>query len=74
MLRDILFCGKGIPFNLGTELIWIGSMFGFLKEDEGQKLKGQFVTENGRKLFLLYIYPLINGKTVYYRDENLARQ
>lgn len=127
MLRDILFCGKGIPFNLGTELISIGSMFGFLKDDEGQvaianrifeiwfynlfiaqdaidsktydagqKLKEQFVTENGldiekilrkfvehftesfgkstdafveengRKLFLLYIRPLINGVGNYY--------
>ena len=127
MLRDILFCGKGIPFNLGTELISIGSMFGFLKDQEGQvaianrifeiwfynlfiaqdaidsktydagqKLKGQFVTENGldiekilrkfvehftdsfgkstdafveengRKLFLLYIRPLINGIGNYY--------
>ena len=127
MLRDILFCGKGIPFNLGTELISIGSMFGFLKDQEGQvaianrifeiwfynlfiaqdaidsktydagqKLKGQFITEkgldiekilrkfvehftesfgkstdtfveeNGRKLFLLYIRPLINGIGNYY--------
>lgn len=127
MLRDILFCGKGIPFNLGTELISIGSMFGFLKDQEGQvaisnrifeiwfynlfiaqdaidsktydagqRLKGQFVTENGldiekilrkfvehftesfgkstdafveengRKLFLLYIRPLINGIGNYY--------
>ena len=159
MLRDILFCGKGIPFNLGTELVSIGAMFGFLKDedgqiaianrifeiwfynlfiaqdaidsktyDAGQQLKGQFVTEsgldvekilkkfvehftesfgnstdafveeNGRKLFMLYIRPLINGignyyieartrsmgrtdlinrlsgKTVYHRDEDLARK
>lgn len=127
MLRDILFCGKGIPFNLGTELVSIGAMFGFLKDedgqvaisnrifeiwfynlfiaqeaidsktyDAGQQLKGQFVTENGldvekilkkfvehftesfgnstdafveengRKLFLLYIRPLINGTGNYY--------
>lgn len=127
MLRDILFCGKGIPFNLGTELVSIGAMFGFLKDedgqvaisnrifeiwfynlfiaqeaidsktyDAGQQLKGQFVTENGldvekilkkfvehftesfgnstdafveengRKLFLLYIRPLINGIGNYY--------
>ena len=127
MLRDILFCGKGIPFNLGTELVSIGAMFGFLKDedgqvaisnrifeiwfynffiaqeaidsktyDAGQQLKGQFVTENGldvekilkkfvehftesfgnstdafveengRKLFLLYIHPLINGIGNYY--------
>lgn len=127
ILRDILFCGKGIPFNLGTELVSIGAMFGFLKDedgqvaisnrifeiwfynlfiaqdaidsktyDAGQQLKGQFVTENGldmekilkrfvehftesfgnstdgfveengRKLFLLYIRPLINGVGNYY--------
>ena len=127
MLRDILFCGKGIPFNLGTELVSIGAMFGFLKDedgqvaianrifeiwfynlfiaqdaidsktyDAGQQLKGQFVTEsgldvekilkkfvehftesfgnstdefveeNGRKLFMLYIRPLINGIGNYY--------
>ena len=127
MLRDILFCGKGIPFNMGTELVSIGTMFGFLKDedgqvaisnrifeiwfynlfiaqdaidsktyDAGQQLKGQFITEsgldvekilkkfvehftesfgnssdafveeNGRKLFLLYIRPLINGIGNYY--------
>ena len=127
MLRDILFCGKGIPFNPGTELVSIGTMFGFLKDedgqvaisnrifeiwfynlfiaqdaidsrtyDAGQLLKGQFVTENGldmekilkkfvehftesfgnstdafveengRKLFMLYIRPLINGIGNYY--------
>lgn len=127
ILRDILFCGKGIPFNLGTELISIGAMFGFLKDedgqvaisnrifeiwfynlfiaqdaidsktyDAGQRLKGQlvaesgldvekilkkfvehftesfgnstdaFVEENGRKLFMLYIRPLINGIGNYY--------
>lgn len=97
MLRDILFCGKGIPFNLGTELVSIGTMFGFLKDedgqveisnrifeiwfynlfiaqdaidsktyDAGQQMKGQFVSESGRKLFLLYIRPLINGIGNYY--------
>lgn len=127
MLREILFCGKGIPFNLGTELVSIGSMFGFLKDvdgqvavanrifeiwfynlfiaqdaidsktyDAGQQLREQFITnggldiekilrkfvehfaecfgnntdsfieENGRKLFLLYIRPLINGTGNYY--------
>lgn len=127
MLRDILFCGKGIPFNLGTELVSIGTMFGFLKDedgqvaianrifeiwfynlfiaqdaidsktyDAGQQMKSQFVSENGldveailkkfvehftesfgsstdafieengRKLFLLYIRPLINGIGNYY--------
>lgn len=36
MLRDLLFCGKSIPFNLGTELVSIGAMFGFLKDEDGQ--------------------------------------
>ena len=126
-LYDILFCGKSIPYNLGTELVSIGSMFGFLKDvdgqvaitnrifeiwfynlfiaeeaignttyDAGERDKNQFVSkdslnmdlvlrkfvqhfeesfgnstdsfieENGRKLFLLYIRPLINGTGNYY--------
>lgn len=127
LLYDILFCGKSVPFNLGTELVSIGSMFGFLKDDAGQvaianrifeiwfynlfiaeeainsetyhagqQNKNQFihngeldmklvlkkfvehftesfagstdrfVEDNGRKLFLLYIRPLINGTGNYY--------
>ena len=127
LLYDILFCGKSIPYNTGTELVSIGVMFGFLKENEGQvaianrvfeiwfynlfiteeaiksktyaageRDKNQFVRnerldmelvlkkfvqhfaesfggstdsfveENGRKLFLLYIRPLINGTGNYY--------
>lgn len=127
MLYDLLFCGRSIPFNLGTELISIGNMFGFLKEEKGraaisnrifeiwfynlfiaeeaigsqtydagergreqfvrrdgldmelilQKFvqhftevygdsTDRFVEENGRKLFLLYIRPLINGTGNYY--------
>ena len=127
LLYDILFCGRSIPYNPGTELVSIGSMFGFLKDDQGQvaisnrifeiwfynlfiaeeairsstydageRDKNQFiqngrldmdlvlkkfvqhftesfgestesfVEENGRKLFLLYIRPLINGSGNYY--------
>ena len=127
LLYDILFCGRSIPYNLGTELVSIGTMFGFLKDDAGQVAisnrifeiwfynlfiseeamssdtyqagqnnKSQFVDENGlnlelvlkkfvqhftesfsdstdkfiedngRKLFLLYIRPLINGSGNYY--------
>lgn len=127
LLCDILFCGKSVPFNLGTELVSIGSMFGFLKDDGGQvaianrifeiwfynlfiaeeainnatynagqldknkfirngKLDmdlvlkkfvehftetfsgstDRFIEDNGRKLFLLYIRPLINGIGHYY--------
>lgn len=29
LLYDILFCGRSIPYNLGTELVSIGTMFGF---------------------------------------------
>jgi hypothetical protein len=36
LLYDILFCGRSIPYNLGTELVSIGTMFGFLKDDAGQ--------------------------------------
>lgn len=127
LLYDILFCGRSIPFNLGTELVAIGNMFGFLKDEEGQvaisnrifeiwfynlfiaeeaidsdtyhagqENKSQFlckdelnmdlllrkfvqhfsesftgssdkfIEDNGRKLFLLYIRPLINGSGNYY--------
>lgn len=127
LIYDILFCGRSIPYNLSTELVSIGNMFGFLKDDAGQvaisnrifeiwfynlfiaeeaigsdtyhagqKNKNQFVDENGinmelvlkkfvqhftesfadstdkfvedngRKLFLLYIRPLINGSGNYY--------
>lgn len=127
LLYDILFCGKSIPYNLGTELVSVGVMFGFLKDEEGQVAianrifeiwfynlfiaeeaigsatydagerdkneffrkdrldmelvlrkfvshfsesfgdsTDRFVEENGRKLFLLYIRPLINGMGNYY--------
>lgn len=36
LLYDILFCGRSIPYNLGTELVSVGTMFGFLKDDGGQ--------------------------------------
>ena len=137
LLYDILFCGRSIPYHLGTELVSIGTMFGFLKDDAGQvaisnrifeiwfynlfiaqeainsdtyqasqKNKNQFVDENGlnlelvlkkfvqhftesfsgstdkfvedngRKLFLLYIRPLINGSGNYYieaRTRSMSR-
>lgn len=127
LLYDILFCGKTVPYNLGTELASMGTMFGFLKEEEGQIAvanrifeiwfynlfmaeeaigsitydagqKGvnqflqndtlnmelilkkfvqhftesfgdrpeKFIEDHGRKLFLLYIRPLINGVGNYY--------
>ncbi len=127
LLYDILFCGKSIPYNMGAELVSIGTMFGFLKDDAGQvaianrifeiwfynlfiaeeaigsetydagqQSKNQFIRknglnmelvlkkfvqhftesfgdrtekfieDNGRKLFLLYIRPLINGMGNYY--------
>ena len=127
LLYGILFCGRSIPYNPGTELVSIGTVFGFLKDDQGQvaisnrifeiwfynlfiaeeairsstydageRDKNQFikngrldmdlvlkkfvqhftesfgdstesfVEENGRKLFLLYIRPLINGSGNYY--------
>lgn len=36
IIYDILFCGKSIPYNLGTDQVSVGTMFGFLKEDAGQ--------------------------------------
>lgn len=137
LIYEILFCGKSIPYNRNTELISIGAMFGFLKDDQGQvaianrifeiwfynlfiaeealssdtyseglKEKNlfvrdgtldvdlilqkfvqhftesfggsseHFIEENGRKLFLLYIRPLINGTGNYYiesRTRNMGR-
>ncbi len=131
LLYDILFCGKSIPYNLGTELVSIGTMFGFLQDDAGQvaisnrifeiwfynlfiaeeaigsktydagqQSKNQFIRkngldmelilkkfvqhftesfgdrpekfieDNGRKLFLLYIRPLINGMGNYYIESH----
>lgn len=36
LLYDILFCGRSIPYNPGTELVSIGTMFGFLKDNQGR--------------------------------------
>ena len=127
MIYNLLFCGKSIPYNTAAELVSIGTMFGFLKEDNGQvavanrifetwlynlfiateasgsptydagqNAKSQFISggelnmrrvlekftehyteafygssdkfieDNGRKLFLLYIRPIINGTGNYY--------
>lgn len=137
LIYDILFCGKSVPFNIGTELVAVGNMFGFLKDENGQTavsnrifeiwfynlfiaeealdnatysygqryknefVKGdkldmelilkrfvkhftesftendeRFIEDNGRKLFLLYIRPLINGIGNYYieaRTRSLGR-
>lgn len=127
LLYQILFCGKGIPYHIAMEMVSIGSVFGFLKEEDGQvavanrifeiwfynffiaeestgsktyaagqigksqfiknnaldmelilrkftehfsevygSSSAAFVEEQGRKLFLLYIRPLINGVANYY--------
>ena len=137
VLEGILFSGKSIPFNINTEIVSIGVMYGFLKEDKGQvaianrifeiwlynlfiaenaidsitykigeitksqlahdgrlDMEGilekfvehftevygdndiKFIEENGRKLFLLYIRPFINGTGNYYieaRTRNMGR-
>ena len=36
-----------IPFNLSTELVSIGFMFGFLKNEEGQDSRTQFIRGEG---------------------------
>lgn len=127
MIYDMLMCGRKYPYNINTEQVAIGTMFGFLKEDEenvavanrifeiwfynlfiaeaafdsetyrssqrerskfvvGDELNMQlilerfvehynelydskdqhFVEAQGRKLFLLYIKPIINGTGNYY--------
>lgn len=136
-LEGLLFSGKSIPFNINTEIVSIGTIYGFLKEEKGQVaianrifeiwlynlyiaesaidsitykagevVKSQyiktdnlnmeailekfvehfsevygdndikFIEENGRKLFLLYIRPFINGIGNYYiesRTRSLGR-
>ena len=136
-LRHMLFNGKIFPYNPDNFVIGVGSMFGFIKEQNGmavvanrifetrlynlvlsEELMGsaiyqaalmdknqfiqnsrlnmelvlqkfveyftdiygnnseRFVEENGRKLFLLYMKPIINGKGNYYveaRTRDLRR-
>ena len=127
IIYNILFIGKTYPYNINAEPISIGTMFGFLKEedghvavanrlfeiwfynlfiaedavhsktyDSGARQKNdfvkenkldmrlvlekfclhftevyadydeEFIEENGRRLFLLYIRPIINGVGNYY--------
>ena len=137
MLYAMLFNGKIFPYNPDNFVIGVGSMFGFIKEQNGMAVvanrifetrlynlflseelmdsaiyqaalmdKNQFiqngrlnmelvlqkfveyftdiygnnserfVEENGRKLFLLYMKPIINGKGNYYveaRTRDLRR-
>lgn len=137
VLYEILFNGKKYPYNPYNEIIDIGVMFGFLKEEEGVTIisnrifetwmynlflseevinsafynkalldkaqminDGQldmelilkkftehftevyadsdikFVEENGRRIFLLYLKPIINGIGNYYieaRTRDLRR-
>lgn len=35
-LEGLLFSGKSIPYNINTEIVSIGSIYGFLKEENGQ--------------------------------------
>ena len=137
VLYEILFNGKKYPYNPYNELIDIGVMFGFLKEEEGIAVISnrifetwlynlflseevtniafytkalldkaqiinngqldmelilekftkhftevyadsdiQFIEENGRRIFLLYLKPIINGVGNYYieaRTRDLRR-
>lgn len=127
MLYAILFYGQYIPFNINNRVIDMGTMFGFIKKEDGRVAianrifetvlynlflseevvnsitykaavqdRNQFLTdgnlnmdmvlekftehftdvyadsdtkfieENGRRLFLLYLKPIINGSGNYY--------
>lgn len=46
MFYDILFCGRSIPYNLGTELVSVGTMFGFLFTEVYGSSPDSFVEEN----------------------------
>ncbi len=135
IVENIIYCGKKIPFSLEEKSISLGSMFGFLKEENGHvaianrmfemcllnmfmakeainsdvyaqggsdrisfikdnmldmelvlkkfveyftEICGQkdqkFIEKQGRKIFLIYLKPIINGTGNYYieaqtRDE-----
>ncbi len=135
MLYAILFNGRSFPYNSDSRIIDIGTMFGFVKENDGvvavanrifetrlynlflaeDMLEGAgkalpdrtqfvrdgyldmdlvitkftehfteiygdssdaFIEENGRRLFLLYLKPIINGAGNYYieaRTRNMRR-
>lgn len=135
IVEDIIYCGKKIPFSLEEKSIGLGSMFGYLKEENGHvaianrmfemcllnmfmareainsdvyarggsdrfgfirdgmldmelvlrkfveyftEICGdkdeRFIEKQGRKIFLIYLKPIINGTGNYYieaetRDE-----
>lgn len=138
ILHTLLFVGKEIPYNTDSEIITLATMFGFVKNREGNVVitnrifetrlynrflsmedlqendiykaslwdKNQFIVgghldmrlilerfvqhfsdiyadsdekfveESGRKLFLLYLRPIINGSGNYYiesRTRNMGR-
>ena len=135
MLYAILFQGESYPYNPDNFVMDIGTMFGFIKEKDGQavisnrifetrlynlflseeltnsviyqsgerdknqfikdgilnmelvlekfmihfhdiygKNTAQFVEENGRRLFLLYLKPIINGTGNYYIEAQTRDQ
>lgn len=135
MLYSILFQGESYPYNPDNFVIDIGTMFGFIKENDGQvvisnrifetrlynlflseeltssviyqtgerdknqfvkdgilnmelvlekfmihfhdiygKNTEEFVEENGRRVFLLYLKPIINGTGNYYIEAQTRDQ
>ena len=135
MLYSILFQGESYPYNPDNFVIDIGTMFGFIKENDGQvvisnrifetrlynlflseeltssviyqtgerdknqfvkngilnmelvlekfmihfhdiygKNTEKFVEENGRRVFLLYLKPIINGTGNYYIEAQTRNQ
>lgn len=135
MLYEMLFEGQSFPYNPNNQIIGIGNMFGFIKNENGQavisnrifetwfynlfiseeslrsrsykaaaEIKNQFIKdgrldmeqilvkfmnhfseiygdcpdsfkeENGRRLFLLYLKPIINGTGDYYVEAQTRNQ
>ena len=99
IVEDIIYCGKKIPFSLEEKSINLGSMFGFLKEENGHvaianrmfemcllnmdlvlkkfvsyftEIYGgrdeRFIEKQGRKIFLIYLKPIIIGTGNYYME------
>lgn len=67
LLYDILFCGRSIPYNLGTELVSIGTMFGFLKDDAGQ-------VAISNRIFEIWFYNLFIAEEAINSDTYQAGQ
>ena len=80
MLHAMLFLGEQVAYNPDNKMIDLACMFGYTVNDHGSVLEKfveyfteiyssndeKFVEAYGRKFFLLYLKPIINGVGNYY--------